>query len=339
MKSMRAVKDRVYDKLSRLFSDSQSSHVTLDQESEARSYSKDGKTVSSIPSSILPSPSFGWFKPSTHNTKLKSTGSHSFKWRSKSFSLKDKPLDRYADSDNEYQTNEHARSHEDIGVPEKNHNHESFGSHLENVEPGSGTSTSSSSDVFEDAATPHSFKKSMARLTDESIFISPDLYDFFEASLPNIVKGCQWVLLYSTVRHGISLHTLVRKSAGVTGPCLLITGDKQGAVFGGLLDCPLKPTAKRKYQGTNQSFVFTTIYGEPRLFRPTGANRYFYLCLNDLLALGGGANFALCLNEDLLSGTSGPCETFGNSCLAHDQEFELKNVELWGFTHASPYIH
>ncbi|PIN09273.1 [Hydroxymethylglutaryl-CoA reductase (NADPH)] kinase [Handroanthus impetiginosus] len=34
MKSMRAVKDRVYDKLSRLFSDSQSSHVTLDQESE-----------------------------------------------------------------------------------------------------------------------------------------------------------------------------------------------------------------------------------------------------------------------------------------------------------------
>lgn len=27
-----------------------------------------------------------------------------------------------------------------------------------------------------------------------------------------------------------------------------ITGDKQGAVFGGLLECPLKPTAKRKYQ-------------------------------------------------------------------------------------------
>lgn len=29
---------------------------------------------------------------------------------------------------------------------------------------------------------------------------------------------------------------------------LQVTGDKQGAVFGGLLDCPLKPTAKRKYQ-------------------------------------------------------------------------------------------
>ncbi|KAI8560770.1 hypothetical protein RHMOL_Rhmol04G0281700 [Rhododendron molle] len=134
----------------------------------------------------------------------------------------------------------------------------------------------------------------------------------------------------STIKHGISLRTLIRRSADLAGPCLLIVGDKQGAVFGGLLECPLKPTPKRKYQGTNQTFVFTTIYGEPRLFRPTGANRYFYLCLNDLLALGGGGNFALCLDGELLTGTSGPCDTFGNLCLAHSQEFELKNVEISG---------
>lgn len=30
-----------------------------------------------------------------------------------------------------------------------------------------------------------------------------------------------------------------------------------------------------------------------------GANRYFYLCLNDLLALGGGGEFALRLDGDL----------------------------------------
>lgn len=29
-----------------------------------------------------------------------------------------------------------------------------------------------------------------------------------------------------------------------------------------------------------------------------------------------------------LSGTSGPCDTFGSLCLAHDPEFELKNVEV-----------
>lgn len=53
---------------------------------------------------------------------------------------------------------------------------------------------------------------------------------------------------------------------------------------------------------------------------------------------GGGGNSALCLNEDLLSGKSGPCETFGNLCLAHSPEFELKNVEVWGFTHSSAYL-
>lgn len=29
-----------------------------------------------------------------------------------------------------------------------------------------------------------------------------------------------------------------------------------------------------------------------------------------------------------LTGTSGPCDTFGNRCLAHNEEFELKNVEV-----------
>ncbi|KAG8368262.1 hypothetical protein BUALT_Bualt15G0027000 [Buddleja alternifolia] len=332
---MHAIKDRVSDKLSRFFSDSPSSHQPLDQESVASPQAKDGKSLSSKLAFILPSPNFDWFRPNANN-EVKPLDSHSFKWRSKSFSLKDKPLDTYTEGNNEYETKENIKSHEENGK-----NHQLSNSHLENEEPGSGTSTSSGSDVFEDSATPNTFEKksmpslmddfeekAMPSLMDESLFISRDLYQFLEASLPNIVKGCQWVLLYSTVRHGISLRTLIRKSADLSGPCLLITGDKQGAVFGGLLDCPLKPTAKRKYQGTNQSFIFTTIYGEPRLFRPTGANRYFYLCLNDLLALGGGSNFALCLNEDLLSGTSGPCETFGNMCLAHDQEFQVKNVEV-----------
>ncbi|KAI6693670.1 hypothetical protein NL676_021380 [Syzygium grande] len=70
---------------------------------------------------------------------------------------------------------------------------------------------------------------------------------------------------------------------------------------------------------------------------PLSANRYYCICMNDSLALGGGGNFALSLDGDLLSGTIGPCETFGNLCLAHSPEFELKNVELWGFIHSSCY--
>ncbi|ESQ36925.1 hypothetical protein EUTSA_v10002628mg [Eutrema salsugineum] len=180
--------------------------------------------------------------------------------------------------------------------------------------------------------------KQMKELTESSAFISANLCEFLQACLPNIVRGCKWILLYSTLKHGISLRTLLRKSAELPGPCLLVAGDKQGAVFGALLECPLRPTPKRKYQGTSETFLFTTIYGQPRIFRPTGANRYYWMCMNEFLAFGGGGNFALCLDEDLLKATSGPSETFGNECLASSTEFELKNVELWGFAHASQYF-
>ncbi|CAL5208081.1 unnamed protein product [Lathyrus oleraceus] len=172
------------------------------------------------------------------------------------------------------------------------------------------------------------------KLIDDSCFISFELNHFFESCLPKLLQGCKKVLLYSTLKHGISLRTMIRNTAQLNTPALLVAGDMQGAVFGALLDCPLIPTTKPKYQGTHQTFVFTNIYGYPRIFRPTGVNRYYYLCSNDSLALGGGGGFALRLDGDLLTGTSGPCETFGNRCLAHSPEFELKNVELWGFTHA-----
>ncbi|KAG6514326.1 hypothetical protein ZIOFF_024679 [Zingiber officinale] len=182
----------------------------------------------------------------------------------------------------------------------------------------------------------------------------------------------------STWKHGISFQTLLRKSADPPGPCLLIVGDMQGAIFGGLLNSPLKPTSKRKYQllefdyhdvgeqlvsraqakplcsvqfmgsqDSSEQLISgsskngTALEGIMRMGQArlgSGANRFYYLCLNDQLAFGGGQNFALSIEEDLLRGSSGPCETFGNSCLAHNSEFELKNVELWGFAHSSYYL-
>ncbi|XP_028780941.1 oxidation resistance protein 1 [Neltuma alba] len=308
---MQTFKEKVTDKLSRLFADSP--QTTPHQGS---SYSKEGRSWSSYFSYAVPSVSFSGSRTSNQQYDLKP-----IQVAYDNLESQDDP-DEYVDFSPVCKSMDFLK--------DKN-------KHEDQVS----RRTSCSSEVFEEAngpQTPNSSKKPRVNLTDESIFISPELYEFFESCLPNIVKGCQWVLLYSTLKHGISLRTLIRKSAELPGPGLLIVGDKQGAVFGGLLECPLKPTAKRKYQGTHQSFVFTTVYGEPRLFRPTGANRYYYTCLNDLLALGGGGNFALCLDGDLLNGTSGPCDTFGSSCLAHSPEFELRNVEFWGFTHASPYL-
>ncbi|KAI7744447.1 hypothetical protein M8C21_016578 [Ambrosia artemisiifolia] len=326
---MHSWKDKVTDKLTNLFSDSPSSSPPNGSPSplphKARSHTKGGGYFSSVLTYMRSS---NEASPNKHDNNLKPIQSLPTRWKSKGGSWQHIPLDTY-DEDDEFNPREKSETQSAV--------REVSSAKEENGDQGSTRSTSSSSEVFEDATEPNTPMRAVIDITIDSSFISPELYEFFQASLPNIVKGCRWVLLYSTLKHGISLRTLIRKSSDLSGPCLLITGDTQGAVFGGLLSGPLTPTPKRKYQGTHETFVFTTLYGAPRLFRPTGANRYFYMCLNDLLALGGGGNFALRLDGDLLTGTSGRCDTFGNQCLAHDESFALKNVELWGFAHSSRY--
>ncbi|KAK9724231.1 hypothetical protein RND81_05G057400 [Saponaria officinalis] len=311
---MLALKEKMSEKLSRLLGDSPSPVASQPPDHpQLNSYPKGPKTLSSF---------FTFIHPSTPTDKteedFKPTQSSRGRWRSNSCSWRGVNMDDQLECIPRDELIESSSPCNEYESPV--------------------TARSNCTEIFEDAVEPQSPWKLMPNLTTDSSFINVELYEFLQSSIPNIVKGCQWVLLYSTLRHGISLRTLIRKSADLSGPGILIVGDKKGAVFGGLLDCPLVPCPKRKYQGTNQTFVFTTIYGEPRLFRTTGANRYFYLCMSDILAFGGGGNFALSLDEDLLTGSSGPCDTFGNGCLAFDPEFELKNVELWSFTHSSRYL-
>jgi hypothetical protein len=56
----------------------------------------------------------------------------------------------------------------------------------------------------------------------------------------------------------------------------------------------------------------------------------FLFCLSNYLAayLYGFVHLSLPIFLLRLHGSSGPSETFGNECLAHDAEFELKNVEV-----------
>ncbi|CAL1376749.1 unnamed protein product [Linum trigynum] len=173
-------------------------------------------------------------------------------------------------------------------------------------------------------------------ISEPSLLLSEKTRMVLYASLPALVKGRKWLLLYSTWRHGISLSTLYRRSMLWPGPSLLVVGDRKGAVFGGLVEAPLRPTNK-KYQGTNRTFVFTNTSGNPVIFHPTGANRYYTLCSTDFLAVGGGGHFALYLDNELLNGSSSVSETYGNPCLAFSQDFEVKEVELWGFVYGTKY--
>ncbi|KAI5397609.1 hypothetical protein KIW84_063429, partial [Lathyrus oleraceus] len=95
------------------------------------------------------------------------------------------------------------------------------------------------------------------KLIDDSCFISFELNHFFESCLPKLLQGCKKVLLYSTLKHGISLRTMIRNTAQLNTPALLVAGDMQGAVFGALLDCPLIPTTKPKYQVCQLLFYST----------------------------------------------------------------------------------
>lgn len=177
----------------------------------------------------------------------------------------------------------------------------------------------------------------LPELSEPSMLISNSLRNVVYDALPALIHGKKWLMMYSTWKHGISLSTLYRRSMLWPGPSLLVVGDRKGAVFGGLVEAPLRPSNKRKYQGTNSTFVFTNISGHPVVYRPTGVNRYFTLCTTDFLAIGGGGHFALYLEGDLLNGSSSVSETYGNPCLAHSPEFQVKEVELWGFVFPSKH--
>lgn len=177
----------------------------------------------------------------------------------------------------------------------------------------------------------------LPKLSEPSQLMTEDTRSALYVALPSLSQGKKWVLLYSTWRHGISLSTLYRRSNLCPGLSLLVVGDRKGAVFGGLVEAPLRPSTKKRYQGSNKTFVFTNTSGRPVIFRPTGMNRYFTLCSTEYLALGGGSHFAMYLDSDLLNGSSLASETYGNSCLSHTEEFEVKEIELWGFVYASEY--
>ncbi|KAL5992386.1 hypothetical protein ACLOJK_013303 [Asimina triloba] len=163
----------------------------------------------------------------------------------------------------------------------------------------------------------------LPEMSEPSLLLSENTRKALCMALPALVRERKWVLLYRWVTFRssayleawhISFNSIQKKcalpwslSAGIVFSNNPVVGDRKGAVFGGLVE------------------------------NYAGANRYFTLCSTDFLALGGGGHFALYLDGDLLSGSSSFSETFGNSCLAHTEDFDVKEVELWGFVYGSKY--
>ncbi|KAL6911511.1 hypothetical protein ACP4OV_000316 [Aristida adscensionis] len=192
---------------------------------------------------------------------------------------------------------------------------------------------------LEDSKEVASFS-SLPTMSEPSVLLSETMQSILYASLPVLAQGRNWVLLYRLAAHGGMAYLYLRC---IEGACFAqdtrfwVVGDKQGTVFGGLVEAPLQPSSTKKYQGTNNCFVFTNLNDHPVIYRPTGANNYFTVCATEYLALGGGGHFALYLDGDLLSGSSSNSETFNNQCLSNSPDFAVKDVELWGFVYPSKY--
>lgn len=137
----------------------------------------------------------------------------------------------------------------------------------------------------------------------------------------------EWKLLYSTQFHNRGVCTFQYR-AKQHSPTLLLVEDSHKQVFGAFVtgDWTLRGGS---YCGTGESFVFS-VSPEFVVYPWTRSNDYFNISRQDWIAVGGGSNFAIWLDEHLSKGSSGSCDTFGNTTVLSSSEyFDVNVVELW----------
>jgi TLD len=89
----------------------------------------------------------------------------------------------------------------------------------------------------------------------------------------------------------------------------------------------------------------TTVVDQRRTFSSlhkylwAGLNPYFQFSSETTLGLGGGGDgFSLFVGEDFSSGTSCRSQTFDNEALCSASDFEVSQLEVWGFTRATTEV-
>ncbi|OQR85392.1 hypothetical protein ACHHYP_11880 [Achlya hypogyna] len=151
-----------------------------------------------------------------------------------------------------------------------------------------------------------------------------------DEALPITCQLCKWKLLYSTDVHGSSLQSLMIL-AKAQSPTLVVVQDDQQVVFGGFATDEWHQALN--YYGTGEAFLFTFENGATVKKYPwSRQNTYFQLCSEDALIMGGGGNFGLYLDADLVQGSTGACDTFASKPLVAREQFVCAKVEVWGFT-------
>lgn len=170
--------------------------------------------------------------------------------------------------------------------------------------------------------------------------------------LPKGISYCKWKRHYSLARDGDSFENCLRNVENVK-QSLLVVRTTRNAVFGGFADEAWEPHMQGGacfYGGAtaclfkvipapendNAAAAAASLSTKVKYFRWSGANRYVQLCdvSNKMLAFGGGGRdgaFGLCVEQDFQVGSTGPCATFENEPLCDQENFDIVDMEIYGF--------
>ena len=114
-----------------------------------------------------------------------------------------------------------------------------------------------------------------------------------------------------------------------------------GDIFGAFITAFPVYQMKKKFIGTQESFVFGTTKEDnqiPKVFYATGSNLYFMLCESESLTIGSeGDGPAIRLDKYLYEGSTNACKTYDSPILVlggkklENDEFKVDRFELYVF--------
>lgn len=148
--------------------------------------------------------------------------------------------------------------------------------------------------------------------------------------LPGLV---QWVLRYTPKAHGVSLATMFRNLAERTKTVVIIQ-DTEDYLFGGFATSAWEPCSR--FYGSGEAFVFS--FGKVKddaspqvqFFPWSSVNECCMYADQQMFGMGGGeGRHAFLIQSDLLQGHSSPTPTFRNTILAANEEFVVRDIEVW----------
>jgi hypothetical protein len=149
--------------------------------------------------------------------------------------------------------------------------------------------------------------------------------------MPLEYRFSQFRLLFSPKIHGISIPSFYRHVDQCPYPSVMILKDSRPAccVLGAFCKAPW--INNRKFFGSSENFVFQILKcgkSNVHVFPCVSSTaRLYQFCDDKRIVVGQGA---ICVYDNWLRASSGPCETYGTSGpLTCKKDFVIGDIELW----------